>query len=696
MAVILPAPAKPLVVREVAILSNPRKLLLEQCKTLRELRQIHGHLIKSGLLFHLPFLAENLLESSALLLPNNLAYALKVFDQIPAPRTQAYNILIRAFILHHAPENALLLFDRMITSSIPPDKFTFSCALKACSRLKSLAHGREIHSLILRSGFGFEDFVINSLIHMYATCGEVGTARALFDGMPVKGVVTWNAMFAGYFKAGDWTDVVSLFREMLDSSAEFDQVTLISVLTACGRLGELNLGEWIYHYIEENGLKGNLNLVTCLVDMYAKCGQIDKAHNLFDEMPFKDVVAWSAMISGYTQLNQCKEALELFHRMQIANVDPNEVTMVSVLSACAVLGALETGQWVHSYIRRKRMQLTVNLGTALMDFYAKCGCIENSVEVFEKMPVKNSWSWTVLIKGLASNGCGREALKFFSAMQEANEQPSDVTFVCVLSACSHAGLINEGQLFFDSMTQEYGIQPRIEHYGCMVDILGRSGLLEEAYDLIRRMPIEPNAVIWRTLLSSCKIHKNVEFAEESLKQLVKLDPGHSGDYILLSSIYASVGRWEDAVIVRNQMKEKGIKKTPGCSLIEMDGMIHEFFAEESAHPLSKEIYEKIEEMVSKIKLAGYVPNLAEARLDAEEDEKEVSVSHHSEKLAIAFGLIKSQPGSVIRVSKNLRVCTDCHLATKLISKVYQRDIVVRDRNRFHHFRDGDCSCNDYW
>ncbi|KAJ0989012.1 hypothetical protein J5N97_007368 [Dioscorea zingiberensis] len=508
MAVILPA--KPLVAPEGAILSNPRRLLLEQCKTIRELRQIHAHLIKTGIFLNLPYVAENLLESSALVVPNSIGYALKVFAQLPTPRTEAYNILIRAFILHHAPESALLLFEQMIASSIPPDKYTFSCSLKACSRIKTLARGRQIHSLILKFGFGSQEFVINSLIHMYATCGEVRTARVLFDEMPVKGVVTWNAMFAGYFKAGDWMEVVRLFREMLESGDEFDQVTLISVLTACGRLGELELGEWIFHYIEKHGLKDNLNLVTCLVDMYAKCGQIEKARSLFEEMPFRDVVAWSAMISGYTQLNQCKEALELFHKMQMTDVEPNEVTMVSVLSSCAVLGALETGKWVHSYIKRKRMQLTVNLGTALMDFYAKCGCIDNSIEVFEKMPLKNSWSWTVLIKGLASNGQGREALKFFSAMQEADEQPT------------------------------------------------------------------------------------------------------------------------------------------------------------------------------------------EARLDAEEDEKEVSVSHHSEKLAIAFGLIKSQPGTVIRVSKNLRVCTDCHSATKLISKVYKRDIVVRDRNRFHHFRNGNCSCNDYW
>ncbi|ONK77861.1 uncharacterized protein A4U43_C02F11550 [Asparagus officinalis] len=554
----------------------------------------------------------------------------------------------------------------------------------------------DLSSLLSSLPIGRQDFVVNSLIHMYASCGEVRVARRVFDGVSKRSVVTWNAMFAGYFKAGEWEEVINLFRRMLELGVEFDEVTLISVLTACGRLGVLDLGEWIDEYIRKNLSDPSQNLMTSLVDMYAKCGCVDKARKLFDEMPCHDVVAWSAMISGYNQGNRCREALELFNKMQTGNVDPNEVTMVSVLSSCAVLGALETGKWVHSYMRRKRMQLTVNLGTALVDFYAKCGCIENALDAFRKMPHKNAWTWTVLIQGLASNGQGREALTFFASMLEANVEPNDVTFVAVLSACSHTGLVKEGRYYFDSMSRDYAINPRVEHYGCMVDILGRAGLIEEAYDFVKRMPIKPNAIIWRTLLSACKIHKNLEIGEESLKQIVLLEPRHSGDYILLSSIYASVGRWEDAVRVRNQIKEKGIKKIPGCSLMELDGMIYEFFAEDNAHPYSEKIYEKIEEIVSQIKEAGYVPNVAEARLDAEEEEKEVSVSHHSEKLAIAFGLMKAPPGAAIRVSKNLRVCMDCHEATKFMSKVYKREIIVRDRNRFHHFKDGTCSCNDYW
>lgn len=623
-------------------------------------------------------------------------YAVSIFRQIDEPDSPAYNIMIRGFTLKQSPHEAILLFKEMHENSVQPDEFTFPCILKACSRLQALSEGEQIHALIMKCGFGSHGFVKNTLIHMYANCGEVEVARRVFDEMSERNVRTWNSMFAGYTKSGNWEEVVKLFHEMLELDIRFDEVTLVSVLTACGRLADLELGEWINRYVEEKGLKGNPTLITSLVDMYAKCGQVDTARRLFDLMDCRDVVAWSAMISGYSQASRCREALDLFHEMQKANTDPNEITMVSILSSCAVLGALETGKWVHFFIKKKRMKLTVTLGTALMDFYAKCGSVESSIEVFGKMPVKNVLSWTVLIQGLASNGQGKRALEYFYLMLEKNVEPNDVTFIGVLSACSHAGLVDEGRDLFVSMSRDFGIEPRIEHYGCMVDILGRAGLIEEAFQFIKNMPIQPNAVIWRTLLASCKVHKNVEIGEESLKQLIILEPTHSGDYILLSNIYASVGRWEDALKVRGEMKEKGIKKTPGCSLIELDGVIHEFFAEDNVHSQSEEIYNAIEDMMKQIKSAGYVPNTAEARLDAEEDDKESSVSHHSEKLAIAFGLIKSPPGTTIRITKNLRVCTDCHNATKLVSKVFNREIVVRDRTRFHHFKEGSCSCNDYW
>ncbi|RXH77703.1 hypothetical protein DVH24_039674 [Malus domestica] len=445
----------------------------------------------------------------------------------------------------------------MRENSVEPDEFT---SLKAYSRLRALREGEQIHSHIVKCGFKTNGFIENTMIHMYASCGELDVARRVFDGLPERARMAWNSMMAGYLKIECWGDVMTLFVEMLKLGFGFDEVTLISVLTACGRLANLELGEWIGEYIEANGLKGNIALVTSLVDMYAKCGQVDTARQLFDRMDRRYNVAWSAMISGYSQADRCREALGLFHDMQKANVDPNEVTLVSVLSSCAVLGALETGKWVEFYIMKKKMKLTVTLGTTLIDFYAKCG--------------------------------GMRALEYFQLMQEKNIKPNYVTFIAVPSACSHAGLVDEGRNLFTRMSRDFRIEPRIEltrmsrdfrieprieHYGSMVEILGRAGLIEEAYQFIKNMPIQPNVVVWRTLLASCRAQKNVEIGEESLKRITRFETPHSRDYILLSNIYASVGRTEDALWVRYQMREKGI---------ELDGATNEFFAEDNACPHS--------------------------------------------------------------------------------------------------------------
>ncbi|KAL8217530.1 hypothetical protein R6Q57_020903 [Mikania cordata] len=685
---------KPIIITQFP--ENPKPLILEKCKTVKDLNQIHAHLIKTRIISD-PSVVENFLESAAILIQHQpMDYAQSVFEKLNDPDSSAYNVMIRGFTLKNLHHEAAVMFKKMKENSVPPDGFTFSCVLKACSRLRALKEGKQIHAQIVKLGSGSCGFVENSLINMYANCGEIVVARKVFDEMSNRDVFSWNALFAGYTKSGHWNEAVDLFHYMLEVDAKFDEVTLVSVLTACGRVGAFESVEWVSDYIEANGLKGNLTLVTALVNMYAKCGRVDTARCLFDQMSRRDVVVWSTMISGYNQASRCKEALSLFHDMQKANVEPNEVTMVSVLSSCAELGALATGKWVHFYIKKKKLPFTVTLGTALLVFYAKCGSAENLIEVFENMPRKNVLSWSVLIQGLASNGQGNKALKYFDLMLENHIKPNDITFIGVLCACSHTGLVDRGRALFASMSRDFNIEPRIEHYGCMVDILGRAGLLEDAYRFIQNMPITPNAVIWRTLLASCKVYKNVIIGEESLKQITNCEPLHSGDYLLLAGIYSSVGRLEDAIRVKSEMKKKGIKKTPGCSSIEVNGVVHEFFSEDTLNPESDKIYAETEKMMKKIKMAGYVPNISDARLEAEEYDKETSVFHHSEKLAIAFGLVKTSVGTPIRISKNLRICTDCHNATKLISKVYNREIVVRDRIRFHHFKDGSCSCNDYW
>ncbi|CAA7395876.1 unnamed protein product [Spirodela intermedia] len=394
---------------------------------------------------------------------------------------------------------------------------------------------------------------------------------------------TFSCTLKSYFRLRSlqfnevWATVVDLFRRMVDSIAPFDSTTLIVVLNACGRLGELELGVWISRYVERKKMRsGNTNLATSLVDMFPKCGHLEKARALFDEMPNRDVIAWSALISGYAQQGRCREALDLFREMQLAGVEANEVTMVGVLSACADTGALETGRWVHSFVRRSRLKFSVTLGKALVDFYAKCGCVDSAMAIFSEMPRKNVLSWRALIQGLASNGRAEEALDLFSYMLVTGVRPNEVTLLAALSACGHAGLVADGRSIFDSMKSIHGIEPRIDHCGCVIDRLGRAGRIEEARRFIGAMPVEPTAVVWRIHLASCKIHGEVEIGEESLNQITRFDPLHSGDYLTIS-----------------RMKEMGIRKpSPGFSSIEVDSTVHEFFTVDRRRrrPRRKEIH----------------------------------------------------------------------------------------------------------
>lgn len=499
------------------------------------------------------------------------------------------------------------------------------------------------------------------------------------------------------------------------------------LLKACSEIPSLSLGRSIHSHIYKFGLFSHVGVLNLLVHMYfscgsndsaelafrgisevdnaswnivvggyLKCGRLEVARRMFDEMIDRDTVSWSVMINGYVQNSCFKDALEMFRKMLVEEVEPNESVLVNVISACAHLGALEHGKWIEEYVRKKSVKLTVRIGTALVDMYSKCGFVDKALEVFNKMNEKNVMAWSAMIGGLAINGHGKDALHLFSRMELDGIRPNDVTFIGVLNACSHCRLVDEGVSYFDSMIGVYGLKPNIHHYCCMVDLYGRAGLLEKAKEVLESMPMKPNAAVWGALLNACRIHGNAHLGEQVGKQLLELEPNHTGRYILLSNIYASEGRWEDVAKLRRMMIERGISKTPGCSFIDLRGTVHEFIAGDNFHPQSKEIYVKLDEMNNDLKLAGYKPNTGKVLLGMDEEEKETAIFYHSEKLAIAFGFINSEPNATIRITKNLRVCEDCHTATKLISKIYKRDIVVRDRSRFHHFKDGSCSCMDFW
>ncbi|KAM7474339.1 hypothetical protein LguiB_021582 [Lonicera macranthoides] len=433
-----------------------------------------------------------------------------------------------------------------------------------------------------------------------------------------------------------------------------------------------------------------------MISGYLKCGAVEKARSLFDSMPKKDIVSWSAMISGYTQHDRFSETLAMFQDMLLEDIRPDETTLVSVISACTQLTALDQGKWIHAFIKKNGLRVNIILGTTLIDMYMKCGCVDNALEVFYGMEEKGVSSWNALILGFAMNGMVERSLDMFSEMKTCDVVPNDITFVAVLSACRHMGLVDEGRQHFDSMVRTHKIEPNIKHYGCMVDLFGRAGLLKEAEELIRDMPMAPDVATWGALLGACKKHGDNEMGERVGRKLIELQPDHDGFHVLLSNIYASKGNWSDVHEIRGIMMQQGVVKTPGCSMIEANGVVHEFLAGDKSHTQTNEIEDMLNEMAKRLKLLGYSPDTNEVSFDIDDEDKETTLFRHSEKIAIAFGLIATCPPTPIRIMKNLRICVDCHVVAKLVSKAFDREIVVRDRHRFHHFKQGSCSCMEYW
>ncbi|CAH1443712.1 unnamed protein product [Lactuca virosa] len=429
---------------------------------------------------------------------------------------------------------------------------------------------------------------------------------------------------------------------------------------------------------------------------YAKAGHIDNVEKMFDEMPERDVISWSSLITGYVQNGYLEQALDSFKRMMDLQLSPNESILVMVLSACAQLGLIEKGRMIHSTIDSLNFPMTIHIQTGLIDMYAKCGYIDKARNLFNKMAIKDLSSWNVMICGLAIHGLAMEAIDLFEKFLTKGLTPVNVTFIGVLSACSKAGLVDKGCHYFKLMMEKYNIDPEMEHYGCMVDLLSRKGLVLEAIELVEKMSIPPDPVLWVTILGACRTHGLIKLGEETGKKLIQLDPNHYGNYVQLSEIYAKSYKWEEVVRTRGMINGRNSKKIPGWSLIEAHGKIHQFVAGDREHDMSMEIYKMLDRMNTRVLEAGYLPNVVQVLHDLEEEEKINVIKEHSERLAIAFGLLVIGSGKCIRIVKNLRVCGDCHEITKVLSKVFEREIVVRDGSRFHHFKRGECSCQDYW
>lgn len=530
-----------------------------------------------------------------------MVLAVNAFNQVQEANAHLYNTLIRAHVQNSQPLQAFATFFEMQSNGVYPDNFTYPFLLKACSGQSCLRMVQMIHAHIKKFGFCSDIFVPNSLIDSYSKCGSFGVkaARKLFKEMGLRDVVSWNSMIGGLAKAGELGEARRLFDEM----PEKDMVSWNTILDGYAKAGEMNHAFELFEGMPER----NVVSWSTMVSGYCKAGDMDMARMLFDKMPVKNLVSWTIMISGYAQKGLMNEAVSLYDKMEEAVLKPDDGVLISILAACAESGLLGLGQKVHDSIRRTGFKGSTQVSNALVDMYAKCGSLDEAYSVFNGMTKRDVVSWNAMLQGLAMHGHGEKALQLFSRMKVEGFEPDRVTLIGILCACTHAGLVEEGVQYFYSMERNYGIVPEIEHYGCMIDLLGRGGRLKEAFRLVNSMPMEPNVIIWGTLLGACRMHNDVDLARQVVDHLVILEPSDPGNFSMLSNIYAAAGDWDSVSNVRLRMRSTGIQKPSGASSIEVHDEVHEFTVFDKSHPKSDKIYQMIDRLVQDLKQVGYVP-----------------------------------------------------------------------------------------
>ncbi|KAI7987286.1 Pentatricopeptide repeat-containing protein [Camellia lanceoleosa] len=581
--------------------------LIETCRNLPHLKQIHARSIILGLTYNQFILTK--LVSSFLSIPC-LDYATGLFDRTHELDVFIWNAMIKGYSSSQSPIMAILMYNKMrVSENVVADNYTYPFVFRACANVFAVEKGREVHGIVVRIGFDSDRFLQSSLLNLYTVCGEIRSARKVFDEFEGKDVVFWNAMILGYSREGMVFEALEVFEEMIEmGEVKPNEGTILSLISVSMVLKDLKMGREIQGYIKkEIDLSKGVKLGAALIDLYSKCGRLDDARKLFDEMPEKNAVVWNSLICGYSKAGSLHEAIDLFREMYNSNVKPDRFTISALLGACAQTGAFNLGNWVWKFAENSGIWDT-HIGTSLIDMYAKCGFILMAREVFDQIPKRERTvaTWNAIISGYASHGHAEPVIELFNEMKRLETRPDSITFLAVLHACAHAGLVEKGKQYFDSM-KYYKITPTVEHYGCMVDLLGRAGLVNEAKELIMRMEIEPNATVWGALLSACSIHGNVEIGEWVAHHIFKLDAMDGGSYVLLGNLYAAARRFNGVKAVREMMVKRGICKPPGCSMIEIDDVVHEFLVADKLHCRSLEIYTVLDELSMKLKIAGYVP-----------------------------------------------------------------------------------------
>ncbi|XP_010532658.1 PREDICTED: putative pentatricopeptide repeat-containing protein At3g23330 [Tarenaya hassleriana] len=637
--------------------------VLKSCTMMMDLRLgecVHGCIIKLGMDFDL-YTGNALMNMYAKLLETTSKInATKVFDEMPQRKLKTEEILI---------------LDGNSSSHFPTDESERGVTADFCAQDLNNA-----------------ETCINDSNRSLG----IQSVKKVFEMMPIRDVVSWNTVIAGYAQNGMYDEALRSVRDMGNADLKPDAFTLSSILPIFSAHMDLIKGKEIHGYAIRNGIDMDVYIGSSLVDMYAKCARVEDSKRVFSVLRRRDSILWNSLMASYVQNGRFDEGLQVFRQMLSANERPSPVTFSSIMPACAHLTTLHLGKQLHGYILRGGLDGNAFIASSLVDMYSKCGNIKAARRVFDRIKVRDFVSWTAIIMGHALHGHAHEAILLFEEMKSQGVKPNYVAFIAVLTACSHVGLADEAWRYFESMTENYGINPGLEHYAAVADLLGRAGRLEEAYDFISGMRFEQTGSVWSTLLAACRVHKNTRLAEKVAEKIFAIDPDNIGAYILMCNMYASARRWGDVAKLRLSMRKKGMRKTPACSWIEVKNETHAFTAGDRSHPSMDRIDGFLQAASELMEKEGYVPDTNEVLHDVDEDQKKEILFGHSERLAIAFGIISTAAGTTIRVTKNIRVCSDCHTAIKLMSKITGREIIVRDNSRFHHFSHGSCSCGDYW
>ncbi|CAN1129761.1 Pentatricopeptide repeat-containing protein At4g15720 [Linum perenne] len=568
--------------------------------------------------------------------------------------------------------------------------------LRSCNDHRSVS---SIHSIFLKSGLIADTFPANHLINGYVRSREISYARRLFDEMPEPNVVSWTSLMAGYMGNGRPRFTLWMYSKMFETSVIPNDFTVSTAISACLILAELETGKKIHAHAEVMGFGSNIVVCSSLVCMYGNCNDVDGARSVFDSMDHRNIVTWNSMIVACAQNGRGNEALQVFRKFKtVLGERANAFMLASVINAAASLGKLGTGRASHGAVIRGGHEVNDVVTSSLVDMYAKCGCFDYSWKIFKRIRDPSVVPYTSMIAGAAKYGLGILSIELFEEMTGRGVEPNDVTFVGVLHGCSHSGLVEEGLEVLNSMLEKHGVNPDAKHYTCVVDMYCRVGRLDEAYKLAEsiRVSATEGALLWGTLLSASRLHGRVDIAVEASKRLIESKQQVAGAYVTMSNAYALAGEWDNAHGMRSEMKRAGVVKDPGCSWIEIRDSSFVFHAGDLCFESGEEVLSKLKELEGKMKERGYVGGgLGLVFIEVEQEAKEEMVSLHSERLALGFGLINIPKGITIRIMKNLRMCNDCHEAFKVISGILERDFVVRDVNRFHHFKNGSCTCRDF-